>query len=119
LTIPENFTDLYQLPPETLSALKTFVMGDFPVRLEGPSLVSLFAYDNNTFIVESFLDHEVPVKVSTTWGASKIKNLITGETVNGSAPPVASARRMSFGAPRTSFPITVKAHSFVAFTPVQ
>jgi hypothetical protein len=119
LTIPENFTDLYQLPPETLSALKTFVMGDFPVRLEGPSQVSLFAYDNNTFIVESFLDHEVQVKVSTTWGASKIKNLITGETVNGSAPPVASARRMSFGAPRTSFPITVKAHSFVAFTPVQ
>lgn len=119
LTIPDNFTDLYQLPPETLTAIKTFIMGDFPVRLEGPSKVIVFVYDNNTFIVESFLDHGVNVKVSATGGFLKIKNLVTGETIDGQTPPAPSARRMSFGAPRTSFSITLKPHSYLAFEEVK
>jgi hypothetical protein len=119
LTIPENFTDLYQVPPETLTAIKTFVMGDFPVRLDAPSQVSLFVYDNNSFIVESFLDHEVNAKVSTTGAFTKIKNLATGEAINGQAPPAPSARRMSFGAPRTTFAITLKPHSYLAFAQVK
>ncbi|MEJ0099265.1 MAG: hypothetical protein WDO12_05765 [Pseudomonadota bacterium] len=32
-----------------------------PVRLEAPSKVSLFAYDNGTFIVENFRDEAVDV----------------------------------------------------------
>lgn len=115
LTIPENFTDLYQLPPETLTAIKTFMMGEFPVRLEGPSQVSLLVYDNNTFIVQSFLDHEVNVKVSTTGGFNRIKNLTTGQTFDSEASPASSSRRLSFGAPRTTFAITVKPHSYSAF----
>jgi hypothetical protein len=115
LTIPENLTDLYQIPAETLTAIKTFVMGDFPVRLEAPSQVSLFVFDNNTFIVESFLDHEINVKVSTTGAFTKIKNLFSDETIDGQAPPAPSARRMSFGAPRTTFAITLKPHSYLAF----
>jgi hypothetical protein len=119
LTIPDNFTDLYELPTETLTAIKTFVTGDFPVRLEAPPQVSLFVYDNNTFIVESFLDHQVNVKVSTTGAFTKIKNLITGETIDGQAPHEPSARRMSFGVPRTTFAITLRPHSYAAFAQVQ
>ena len=39
-------------------------MRGFPVRLDGPSQVALFAYDNHTFIVESYLPAETDVKVS-------------------------------------------------------
>ena len=55
LTIPDNFNDLYSYPPSVVSALKEAVLGDFPVRMEGPNKVSLFAYDNHTFVVESYL----------------------------------------------------------------
>ncbi len=58
LTIPDNFADLYRLPPAVTSALKSYLMRGFPVRLDGPSQVALFAYDNNTFIVESYLPTE-------------------------------------------------------------
>ena len=52
-TIPDNFNDLYRMPALVLSALKNYVMGDFQFKLDGPSQVALFAYDNNTCIAES------------------------------------------------------------------
>jgi len=54
LTVPDAFADLYNLPAETLALLR----GEFnlPVTLECCSRVSLFLYDNNTFILQSFLD---------------------------------------------------------------
>src|ERR1035438_6095411 len=55
-TMPDNFNDLYALPPEVTGALKTFVMRDFPVRLDGPSQVALLAYDNGAIIVQNFSD---------------------------------------------------------------
>src|SRR5208282_960517 len=58
LTIPDNFADLYNLPPEVLTSIKTYILGSFPVRLEAPSRVSLFAYDNQTFVVESFSENK-------------------------------------------------------------
>ena len=64
-TMPENFSDLYRLPPGVTGAIKNYVMRGFPVRLDGPSQVALFAYDNNTFIVESYLPAETDVKVSS------------------------------------------------------
>ena len=63
-TIPDNFNDLYRLPVAVTSALKSYVMRGFPVRVDGPAQVALFAYDNNTFIVESFLPAETDVKIS-------------------------------------------------------
>ena len=53
LTIPENMADLYNLPQPLLTRLKVYLQRDFPVRLDAPALVSLFAYDNGTFVVES------------------------------------------------------------------
>ena len=57
-TIPENFADLYRLPSSVTSAIKDQVMRGFPVQLDGPGQVALFAYDNHTFIVESYLPGE-------------------------------------------------------------
>ena len=58
-TMPENFNDLYRMPQSAISTVKNYVMAGFPVRLDGPDHVALFAYDNNTCIVESFLPHRL------------------------------------------------------------
>jgi hypothetical protein len=78
-TIPDNFNDLYRLPVEVTSALKNYLMRGFPVRLDASAQVALFAYDNQSFIVESYLPTETDVKISVTGSATKLKNLVTGE----------------------------------------
>ncbi len=113
LTIPENFADLYQLPQPVLRAIRSCVLADFPVQLDAPAQVSLFAYDNQTFIVESFLDRETPVTVSVAGGYTKLHNLVTGETV---APKAGSneSRRMG-GVPWADFEFMLQPHSYVVF----
>ena len=84
LTIPDNFTDLYELPAETLNAIRSYVLGNFPVRVEGPAKVCLFAYDNGTFIVESFRDAPADVQVLAT-NASSLSDLVSGEKLTGTS----------------------------------
>lgn len=115
LTIPENFNDLYSMPAEALSAIKNYILGDFPVRLEAPIQVSLFAYDNQTFVVESFLDKEANVTVSTTGGFSKIRNLASGEVATGNPVAAAQRSRRPQGPSRMSFSLTIEPHSYAAF----
>jgi hypothetical protein len=115
LTIPENFNDLYELPPPVLAAIKDFILADSPIRLDGPSRVSLFAYDNDTFIVESFLDKEASVSVSVTGGFSSLKNLVTGEVVHGEPVPLSPRQRTPSGGQRIRFQLTVKPHSYLVF----
>ena len=55
---PRQFHGFYLLPAATLNAIRSYVLGNFPVRVEAPAKVSLFAYDNGTFIVESFRDEQ-------------------------------------------------------------
>ncbi len=50
-------------------------MRGFPVRLDGPAQVALFAYDNGTFIVENFSAVAADVKISTLGNAMQLKNL--------------------------------------------
>ena len=117
LTIPDNFADLYQLPEPTLNALRSYILGTFPVRLEAPAKVSLFAYDNNTFIVESFRDEPVTVKVLTA-ADGHLVNLQTGTAINGSpAIPArgAHAAQAPGAKPLTAFEVTIPPHSYLAF----
>lgn len=86
-TMPDNFTDLHALPPEVTTAIKNYVMRGFPVRLDGPAQVALFAYDNNTFIAENFSATVADVKISTLGNSTRLKNLVTGETLKGQLPP--------------------------------
>ena len=118
LTVPDNFADLYRLPPAVTSAIKGYLMRGFPVRLDGPSQVALFAYDNNTFIVESYLPGETDVKVSVTRDYTKLRNLVTGEEIAGQAPE----EPMGFGARRPSpvenrefFNVRLLPHSYKVF----
>jgi hypothetical protein len=115
-TIPENFSDLYLLPPGVTSAIKDQVMRDFPIRLDGASQVALFAYDNNTFIVESYLPVATDVKVSITGNFPQLRNLVTGETIPGQAPSEGRRRWQQInGANRTSFQIHLLPHSYAVF----
>jgi hypothetical protein len=72
LTIPESFTDLYNLPAGVLSRIKDTLTRELPVRVDGPGRVSLFVYDNDTFIVESFLDEPVDVGVTVARQAAAL-----------------------------------------------
>ena len=51
VAVPEEMNDLYSLPPPVLNALRRYLTPDLPVRMEGPSQVSLFEYGNGTFVV--------------------------------------------------------------------
>jgi hypothetical protein len=114
--IPENFNDIYALPPNVTDAIKSYVMRGFPVRLDGPSQVALFAYDNNTFIVESYLPTETDVKMPVTGDFMHLKNLVTGESINGELPPRrASWMRQDGREERISFNVHLLPHSYEVF----
>ena len=112
-TIPENFNDLYALPPPVTGVIKDYVMRGFPVRLDGPAQVALFAYDNNTFIAESYLPAETRVKISVAGNFMHLKNLVTGETIDGHAPPPLNRwqRQDETADPRFTFNVSLPPHS--------
>ncbi len=115
-TIPENFIDLYILPENVLNRLRQTVAGNLPVNMEGPGEVSLFVYDNNSFVIESFLDKEVTVRILLGKDSNKITNVETKEATEGT-----SRSAFGFGNRRTGndamvFEVTLKPHSFKAFT---
>jgi len=83
LTIPDNFGDLYKLPEEVLTRLKEVVAKDLFVRVEAPAQVSLFAYDNHGFIVESFLPHFQPVRLVLDKRFTAIRDLSNGQRMQG------------------------------------
>jgi hypothetical protein len=114
--IPDNFSDLYLLPPSVTAAVKDQVMRGFPVRLDGPSRVALFAYDNNTFIVESYLPTAVDVTLSLTGHFDKITNVVTSENLVGMQPPTDWSRRSGgAGESRATFGVHLLPHSYLVF----
>jgi len=78
LTIPDNFLRICtKRPAPALNAIRSYIVGDFPVRIEAPAQVSLFAYDNGTFIVESFRDQPADITILESQG-STLTNLASG-----------------------------------------
>jgi hypothetical protein len=117
LTIPENPADLYALPEPVLNGLRRYLLRGMPVQFDAPSHVSLFPYDNNTFVAESFLDAPTTVTVTLAGTGRKLRNLATGETVTGEAP---APMHTPFGVfrvrtPETVFKIPLPPHSFAGF----
>ncbi len=114
LAIPENPADLYQLPQGVTSAVKAYLMADFPVRIESPAPVSLFAYDNGTFVVESFLPTPATVRIVVAGEGARLRNL-TGDDVVAATPPAAAPGGRRFGPPQTAFTVQVEPHSYQAY----
>jgi hypothetical protein len=115
LTVPDNFRDLYDLPQPVLTAIKSYVMRDFAVTMDAPSQVSLFAYDNGTFVLESYRNKPVKVTVSVLGAGKRLENLMTGEQITREEPGHGKQARMPGAPVRTSFTVTVLPHSFVGF----
>ncbi len=114
LTIPDNFADLYNLPPEVLNRIRQILTEDINLRLEGPSQVSLFIYDNNTFIVESFLPEEKSVKVDIGIKSGKITDLLTGKEFNLTPEKTDNIWRRN-SKTESSIEIKIKPHSYDVF----
>ncbi len=114
LTIPENVGDIYNLPGEVLNQIRSVLARNLFVRVEGPAQIALFAYDNHTFIVESFLPGEVKVKVSVAGESSRLQDLVTGAETTGVAQAQGFGR---FGGAdrRVSFDVRLLPHSYRAF----
>jgi len=115
--MPDNFNDLYRLPPEVVRGIKNYVMRGFPVRLDGPANVALFAYDNNTCIAESFLPMTTNVKISVTGDKGKLRNLLTGEVLAGGSQTLGGygLRRLGGGEQRMTFNVRLLPHSYGVF----
>lgn len=83
LTIPENYSDLYNFPAPVLDLIRRTLMQTMEIRLEGPANLGLFIYDNHTFIVESFLRYNSDVKVILNKKGAKLTDLISGAGIKG------------------------------------
>ncbi len=128
LDIPDNPGDLYELPQPVLNALRTSLQSDFPVRIDAPARVSLFAYDNGTFIVQSFRDEPALVGIWVRGVRTSLADLITGDSLTpaqaltvsraltAAQSPTARGPRAGTTQPaRTEFLIQVPPHSYRVF----
>lgn len=115
LTIPDNFADLYHYPEAPLNAIRRTLTDHLPVVIEAPSKVSLFVYDNGTFIVHNFRDEAVRAKVVLDPSAERLEELSTNATLS------LADRRGSAGRNKPSMvigryaEIELPPHSFRAF----
>jgi hypothetical protein len=100
LSIPSNIGDLYSIPPGVMNSVKTYLMADAPVRIEGPAGVSLFTYDNGAYVIQSFRDTATTVKV--------VKHAVAG-TARPAAETVPGAGR------DTVTEVVIPPHSFRVF----
>ena len=122
LAIPNDFGNLYDLPAGVLNELRRIIGKDVDVRIEAPAKVSLFAYDNGTFIVESFLDEPVTIQVITTGNVEKLTSLLTGAVIEKLPPPPIPPGfeffflMMNGGEQTSSFRITLSPHSYKVFS---
>lgn len=63
ITIPDDYGHLYYFPREILKAVRDNICEEMLVSIDAESRVGLFVYDNDTFIVQSFLPYNTSVKI--------------------------------------------------------
>jgi hypothetical protein len=115
LTVPDNFTDLYHLPPAVLNVLRQQISGHLGITLEGPAEVALFPYDNRTFVVESFLDEPITVGVVLGPDVAEITGIPSGDILSGTFREAPVFRNRKFGEDACYFELELSPHSFRAF----
>lgn len=118
LNIPDNVADLYELPQSVLTRIKSYLQRNAQVRIDSPALVSLFAYDNDTFIVQSFRDAPAALNVSVAGENLQLRNLANDARLRPSVLPQpapggspSSNREPS----RATFAVTIEPHSYLVF----
>jgi hypothetical protein len=116
LAIPDDFADLYRLPQSVLNQVRTLLGRDVFVNLDAPDHVSLYAYDNQTFIVQNFRPQPVSTRVSVV-RATRLHDLLSGQALAGSEDRGGRGGRGEFGGAGggASFQVPVPGHSFRVF----
>jgi hypothetical protein len=114
LNIPDNPGDLYELPQPVATAIRTYLQTDLPVRLDAPARVSLFAYDNSTFIVESFLSEPASVGISVAGAPKSLRDLVSGAVLAGIRQDPRPRGPPGQG-PHTEFRADIPPHSYRVF----
>ncbi|MDR3219287.1 MAG: hypothetical protein LBU22_10020 [Dysgonamonadaceae bacterium] len=129
ITIPNDFGNLYDYPESVLNQFRQLLSKDIDVRIEAPVKVSLFAYDNGTFIVESFRDEPVTIKIITGRDVEKLTDLVANtvyEKLPSPRPAFAFPAGMELpegfdmsafipGGNTSSFRVTIPPHSYKVF----
>lgn len=115
LTIPDNFSDLYLFPAEVLNKIREVMGSQLPVQIEGPSGISLYVYDNNMFIVESFLEKEAAMNIVTPKQSNKITDLSNNQQYDGEIRKPGMSYIEKNRAEKNIFSISIKPHSFRVF----
>ncbi|MDP4093977.1 MAG: permease [Bacillota bacterium] len=83
LAIPDNFSDLYNYPAEVLTQIRALMAGKLPVFLGGESRIGLFVYDNDTFVIESFLSHNQDIPLTVNHGDAKLVDIASQMEIKG------------------------------------
>jgi hypothetical protein len=118
LTIPDDMGNLYSLPEKVLNVYRKIMSKDLGIYIEGPSKVSLFVYDNGTFIVESFNNTPVNIRIVTTKKADHITDVIEGDVLKMNIDKKEAYGRYFFktdSEETRSHELTLKPHSFRVF----
>lgn len=113
LTVPDNPAELYLWPAPVLNFVRQIASKGLFARLEGPAQVALMEYDNRAVVVESFRDEAAEVRIVTGPEVVKMKNVATGEMVEGTLEKT-GGRMMGPATEHRVFALTLKPHSFVA-----
>ena len=94
LTIPNAMGDLYSYPQPVLSGIREVLAKDMFVRLDTSSQVSLYVYDNDKFIVESFRQDPMRAVVITDKRITGLRDLQSGQLLTGTARAGATSFEM-------------------------
>lgn len=81
LTIPEDYGDLYHYPRKILLLIRQLFYKDSPVLLDSVSKIGLFLYDNDCFILHSFIPWYDEVSVTLKNGYTAVKDLVSGKII--------------------------------------
>jgi hypothetical protein len=112
LVIPDSFSDLYALPASALNRIREILCAPAGIRITGPAGVSLFIYDNNTFIVESFNDKPVEVEIVLTKICSSLADLSTNEKLSLTTVPSVVFMGKVFAPEQRKVKVVIQPHSF-------
>ena len=100
LAIPDEYGYLYGLPKEILGVIRSQFQGDIPYRLDGPSQVSLFSYDNDIFALYRYISNlsRGRIRVIISGVADSLIDLRSGMQLSPAAQNIR-------GVPMTAFDI--------------
>ncbi len=119
LTIPENIGDLYNLPQGVVTAIKGYLQENFPVRIDSPAQVALFAYDNNSFVVESYRPETCDVTITLPGADEKVVDAMTGVSLEPLPQPTPDPNnwwaKQNPSPPKMDFKVQIPPHSYRVF----